>query len=405
MAPRAIAIGTKIQGEVMPSEYSLELRSKITRCGTLELSLAQTVVREPAADEMVVRIEAAPLNPSDIGTLLGPADPSSFRSAGTAERPITTATLPAERIASVQARFDMELPAGNEAAGVVVKSGTSLQPLLGREVSVFGPGMYAQYRVLKAADCLVLPRGTSTRDGAAAFVNPLTVLGMLETMRREGHAALVHTAAASSVGQMLNRVCLADGVALVNIVRNPSQVALLRELGAKHVIDSSNVDFKRALFDAIAETRATLAFDAIGGGTMAATILASMEAALTAGAPYGRYGSTVHKQLYIYGGLNPGPKVIEGNFGMAWAVGGWLMTSCLEEIGIEAAMKLRERVAAELTTTFATHYTAEISLAEALSPTVIAAYSRRATGEKYLIRPNGKSPGIQTQEEELTCLC
>jgi NADPH:quinone reductase-like Zn-dependent oxidoreductase len=384
---------------MMSGLSSFELRSKMTSGGTLELFLAQTVVREPAADELVVRIEAAPLNPSDIGTLLGPADPSSFRTGGTAERPLTTAVLPAERLASVRSRLDIALPVGNEGAGVVVQSGTALQSLIGRKVAVFGSGMYAQYRVLKAADCLVLPQGTSIREGASAFVNPLTVLGMLETMRREGHAALVHTAAASSVGQMLNRVCLADGVPLVNIVRNPTQVALLRGLGAKHVIDSTSVDFKRALVDAIAESRATLAFDAIGGGTMAATILAAMEAALTSGAPYSRYGSTVHKQVYIYGGLDPGPKVIEGNLGMAWGVGGWLMTSCLQKIGPEAAMKVRERVGAELTTTFASHFTADISLAEAILPEVIAAYSRRATGEKYLIRPHENSEGMGEGEE------
>ena len=373
---------------MMATLSSLELRSKMTSSGTLELSLAETVVREPEADELVVRIEAAPLNPSDIGTLIGPADPSSFHSEGSADRPLTIARLPPERMGAVQARLDTALPAGNEGAGVVVKSGAALKSLIGRKVAVFGPGMYAQYRVLKAADCLVLPDGASTREGASAFVNPLTVLGMVETMRREGHTALVHTAAASNVGQMLNRLCHAEGIPLVNIVRSPSQVALLRELGAKNIIDSSQPAFKQALVDAIAATGATLAFDAIGGGTMAATILAAMEAALTAGSTYSRYGSTVHKQVYIYGGLNPGPKVIEGNFGMAWGVGGWLMTSCLRKMGAESASKLRERIAAELTTTFASHYTAEISLAEALSPAVIAAYSRRTTGEKYLITPN-----------------
>jgi NADPH:quinone reductase-like Zn-dependent oxidoreductase len=360
----------------------------MTSGGTLELSLVEVLVPEPEADEVLVRIEAAPLNPSDIGTLIGPADPSSFRSVGTAERPMTIATLPAERMGAVQSRLDAPLPAGNEAAGVVVQTGSSLQSLLGRKVAVFGPGMYAQYRVLKAADCFVLPDGVSTRAGASAFVNPLTVLGMLETMRREGHTAIVHTAAASSVGQMLIRLCRTEDVPLINIVRSPSQVALLRGIGAQHVVDSSASDFKQALLDAITVTRATLAFDAIGGGTMASTILAAMEAALNAGAGYSRYGSTVHKQVYIYGGLNPGPKVIEGNLGMAWSVGGWLMTSCLRKLGAETTLRMRERIAAELKTTFASRYTAEISLADALTPDVIAAYSRRTTGEKYLIKPH-----------------
>jgi NADPH:quinone reductase-like Zn-dependent oxidoreductase len=369
---------------------SLEIRSRISPGGTLELFLAETVIGEPAPDEVIVRIEAAPLNPSDIGTLLGPAELSSFRALGSAERPIATAAIPEARMASVQARLGLALPAGNEAAGVVVKAGADLQSLVGRNVALFGGGMYAQYRKLKSADCLVLPNGVAPRDGASAFVNPQTALGMVETMRREGHTALVHTAAASSLGQMLNRVCRADGIELVNIVRNPSQLTLLRDLGAAYVIDSTAPDFGQALLHALVKTKATLAFDAIGGGNMASTILAAMERASAAAASgYSRYGSTVHKQVYIYGGLAPGPKILDGNFGMAWGVGGWLMTNCYEKLGPDTARRLRDRIAAELTSTFTTHYTAEISLAEALSPAAIAAYGRRATGEKYLILPNG----------------
>jgi NADPH:quinone reductase len=250
--------------------------------------------------------------------------------------------------------------------------------------------------VLKTRDCLVLPEGASPRDGASAFINPLTVLGMVETMRREGHKALVHTAAASNVGQMLNRVCLADSIPLVNIVRSQTQANLLRKMGARHVLDSTSPDFRPALIGALAETGATLAFDAIGGGTMAATILAAMEEVANAGSTtYSRYGSPVHKQVYIYGVLNPGPKIIEGNLGTAWGIGGWLMTWFYQRIAPDAAKRLRDRVAAELTTTFASHYTAEISLTEALSPEVIAAYSRLATGEKYLIVPNESSVGRQ----------
>jgi len=248
--------------------------------------------------------------------------------------------------------------------------------------------MYAQYRVLKAADCLVLPEGTAPRAGAAAFVNPLTALGMVETMRREGHSALVHTAAASNLGQMLVRICRADGIPLVNVVRSAEQASLLRGMGAKYVLDSTGAGFKGELTEALAESGATLAFDAIGGGTMAGTIMAGMEAALSRKlASYSRYGSPVHKQVYIYGALDPGPRIIAGNVGMAWGVGGWLVTWFLQRIGPEAAGRLRARVAAELTTIFAAHYTAEISLAEALRPEVIAAYGRRATGEKYLVNP------------------
>jgi NADPH:quinone reductase-like Zn-dependent oxidoreductase len=368
---------------------SLALRSKINPDGTLELFLAKTVIDEPAPDEVIVRIEAAPLNPSDIGTLLGPADPSSFRAIGTAEQPLTIADIPEARMASVQARLNLPLPAGNEAAGVVVRAGADHPSLAGRNVAVFGGGMYAQYRKLKAADCLVLPNGVAPRDGASAFVNPLTALGMVETMRREGHSALVHTAAASSLGQMLIRVCRADGIPLVNIVRSHSQSALLRDLGADYVLDSTAPDFNQSLLRALAETKATLAFDAIGGGNMASIILSAMErAATTSASGYSRYGSTVHKQVYIYGGLAPGPKILDGNFGMAWGVGGWLMTSCYEKLGPDTEKRLRDRIAAELTTTFATRYTAEITLPQVLSPAVIAAYSRRATGEKFLILPN-----------------
>jgi NADPH:quinone reductase len=370
------------------NQHGLELRSKITSDGLLELFLEDTPVPEPAADEIVIRIEAAPLNPSDIILLLGPVDPSVVRAVGTAETPKTVAIIPKERIAGLQARLDVALPVGNEGAGIVVEAGSDVRSLVGRTVASRG-GMYAQYRTVKAADCLVLPEGTSPRDGASAFVNPLTVLGMVETMRREGHRALVHTAAASNVGQMLNRVCLADCIPLVNIVRSPSQVALLRDMGASHVLDSTSPGFRHALTRALADTGATLAFDAIGGGRMAAMILAAMEEVLSAqSSTYSRYGSSVHKQVYIYGALDPGPKIIEGNLGLAWGVAGWLMTWFYQKISPEAAKKLRDRVAAELTTTFASHYTAEISLSEALSPPVIAAYSRRATGEKYLIVPN-----------------
>jgi NADPH2:quinone reductase len=280
---------------------------------------------------------------------------------------------------------------GSEGAGIVIDAGSHVRALVGRTVATRSPlGMYAQYRVVKAADCLVLPDGVSPREGASALINPLTVLGMVETMRREGHSALVHTAAASNLGQMLNRVCLMDGIPLVNIVRSQTQAQLLRQLGAKQVLDSSSPTFRHTLVEALEETGATLAFDAIGGGPMAGTIVAAMEEALGAKAEsYSRYGTPVHKQVYIYGVLSPGPRVLEGKLGMAWGVGGWLMTWFYEKIDSATVQRLRDRVTSELTTTFASHYTAEISLADALSPEVIVAYSRRATGEKFLMRPSG----------------
>jgi NADPH2:quinone reductase len=373
----------------MANLSGLELRSKVTSGGKLELSLEEAAVPVPAADEVVVRVEASPINPSDLGMLLGPADASTFTAGGTAERPTATAVVPQSRLAAVAGRLDQSMLVGNEGAGVVVEAGAEARAWLGRRVATRTFGMYAQYRVAKMADCLLLPPGATSRQGASAFINPLTALGMVETLRREGHSALVHTAAASSLGHMLNRLCQADNIPLVNIVRSAEQVAILRGIGAKYVLDSTSPTFAAELTDAVAETNATLAFDAIGGGTLVATILTCMErAAGRKATSYNRYGSSTHKQVYIYGGLDLRPTELSRNFGMAWGVGGWLMTWFLQKIGSRDTQRLRERVAAELTTTFATHYTGEISLLEALAPAVIAAYNKRATGEKYLITPN-----------------
>src|SRR5258708_6223157 len=306
----------------------MEVGSEIEFGAELELWGEQVSRSKPAADEVVVRIDAAPLNPSDIILLLGPVDPVNIQAGGTLTHPTASASIPPERMPGLEARRDKALPAGNEGAGVVVDAGSDVRTLVGRTVAARRSlWKYAEFRVVKASDCLVLPDGISARQGAPALINPLTVLGMVETMRREGHSALVHTAAASNVGQMLNRVCLMDGIPLVNIVRSQTQAEALRLLGAKHVIDSSSPTFGRNLVGALKETGATLAFDAIGGGTLAGTIVAAMEEALGAqAASFSRYGSPVHKQVYIYGMLNPGPRIIEGNLGMAWGVGGWLMT-------------------------------------------------------------------------------
>jgi NADPH2:quinone reductase len=370
----------------------LELRSTITSSGTLALRLEEVVVPEPAWDEVLVRVEAAPLNPSDIILLLGPAELSTIQAVGSADRPMVKASVPQPRLAEVMGRLDQAVPAGNEGAGIIIDAGTRSRELIGRTVATRSNlGMYAQYRIVKASDCMLLPEGTPPRQGASAFINPLTALGMVETMRREGHTALVHTAAASNLGQMLNRVCLADHIGLVNIVRSKQQMEILHSLGAKYVLDSTSLTFKTDLTDALTETGATLAFDAIGGGAMASTILEGMEqAAIRNAKGYSRYGSSTHKQVYIYGVLDAGPTQIDRNFGMAWGVGGWLMTWFIEKIGPKEAERLKNRVAAELTTTFVSSYTAEISLTEALSPDIIARYARRATGAKYLIVPHGR---------------
>jgi NADPH:quinone reductase-like Zn-dependent oxidoreductase len=373
------------------AKTGLQLRSLIKKSGELELSLAQAPIPEPAADEVVVRVEASPINPSDLGLLTGAADMSTAKVSGSGDTTVVTATVPEAMMKAMAGRLDQSMPVGNEGAGVVVKAGSSdaAQALLGKTVAMIGGAMYAQYRVMKAADCLVLPPGTTAAEGASSFVNPLTALGMVETMRREGHKALVHTAAASNLGQMLNRVCLKDGIDLVNIVRSAEQAKLLRDIGAKHICDSTSPTFMEDLTQALAETGATIAFDAIGGGKLAGQILTCMETAINKTAKvYSRYGSNVHKQVYIYGGLDPRPTELNRAFGMAWGIGGWLLTPFLQKIGPAEGQKLRQRVAAELKTTFASHYTKVVSLQEALQLENIAVYGKRATGEKFLINPN-----------------
>jgi NADPH:quinone reductase len=368
----------------------LQLRSLVTSGGELELSLARLSVVQPAPEQVVVRVEAAPVNPSDLGMLLGAGDPSTARLSGTATEPLTRMSIPEALRNSMAGRVGIPMEVGNEGAGVVVGAGASdlAQSLLGKNVAILAGGMYAEYRIVRATDCLVLPDGATPRDGASCFVNPLTALGMVETMRREHHSGLVHTAAASNLGQMLNKICLQDGIGLVNIVRSQEQADLLRGLGAVHVCNSAAPDFRGALTEAIFATGATLAFDAIGGGKLAGQILSCMEAAQGRKAPsYSRYGSTVHKQLYIYGGLDPRPTELSRAFGMAWGIGGWLLTSFVAKIGEAETIKLRNRVAAELKMTFASYYTAEVSLFEALQPEMLAAFSKKATGKKFLINP------------------
>jgi NADPH2:quinone reductase len=373
----------------MSESTYLQLRSLITSGGELQLSLRQATLPEPGPDEVLIRVLASPINPSDLGLLLGPADLSTGRAGGTADSPTFTAKIPPHLMPLMAQRVDQSMVVGNEGAGVVVKAGAEAQQLLGKTVAALGGGMYAQYRLVKAAACLVLPEGTTPAEGASCFINPLTALGMIETMRRENHTALVHTAAASNLGQMLNRICLKDGIPLINVVRSDEQVALLRQQGAKYVCNSTSPSFRDELTDAIAETGATLAFDAVGG-KLAGQILICMEAAINRKSTgYNRYGSPIHKQVYAYGVLDTSPLEIDRmKVGMAWGVGGWLLTWFLEKIGPQATQKLRDRIVAELKTTFASHYTREISLLEALQPEVIAAYNRRATGEKYLINPN-----------------
>jgi NADPH2:quinone reductase len=370
---------------------AVQLRSLVKSDGTLELSLVEVEMPSPGPNEVLIRVEASPINPSDLGLLFGGADMETAKVSGTVDRPVVQATVPEAAMRGLAGRADSSLPVGNEGAGTVVDAGTSeaAQALLGKTVAAAGGAMYSQYRSVDASLCLVLPDGTTASEGASSFVNPLTALGMVETMRTEGHSALVHTAAASNLGQMLNRLCIADGVQLVNIVRRPEQAELLRAAGATYVCDSSSPKFMGDLIEALTATSATIAFDATGGGRLAGHILTAMEVAATAsGGEYSRYGSTTHKQVYIYGGLDRGPTEFNRNFGMAWGIGGWLLTPFLQKVGAETFSRLRERVAGELKTTFASSYTKEVSLAEALQLDAISVYGKQATGEKYLINPN-----------------
>jgi NADPH:quinone reductase-like Zn-dependent oxidoreductase len=375
----------------MSTITGLQLRSQISKGGELELSLSEVTTPEPGPDQVVVKVEATPINPSDLGLLIGPADMSTAKAAGSGVGTKVTAKVPGQALPFIAARLDQAMPVGNEGAGTVVRAGSSeaAQALLGKTVSMIGGGMYAQYRLLKATDCQPLPAGTTAAEGASWFVNPLTALGMTETMKREGHKALVHTAAASNLGQMLNKICLEDGIPLLNIVRSAEQAKLLRGIGAKHVVDSTSASFTEELTQALVETGATIAFDAIGGGKLASQILTGMEMALNkSAAQYSRYGSTTHKQVYIYGSLNTGAVELTRNYGMAWGVGGWLLTPFLQKIGRPDQVRLRERVVNSLKTTFASHYTKVVSLPEALDLKNIAVYGKRATGEKFLINPN-----------------
>ena len=368
----------------------LQMFSTLTAEGELRLELKEQPMPIPGENEVLIRIEATPINPSDHGVMFGWASMASATSSGNGADTVLSAPVSEQGMAVMKARIGQSLAVGNEGAGTVVATGTSelAKSLDGKVVAAMGGGMYGQYRCVDASVCLPLLEGHTAKDGASSFVNPLTALCMIETMNLEGHTALVHTAAASNLGQMLNRICLDGGVDLVNIVRKDEQETLLREMGAKYVCNSSKDSFMADLTDAIHATGATLAFDATGGGTLASTILSAMEAAAarTPGA-YSIYGSVKHKQVYLYGGLDTSPTTLNRGYGMAWGVGGWLLPNFLARVGQEVATRLRTRVATEMKTTFASHYTNEISLAEALDADIVSQYNSKSTGKKFLVCP------------------
>ena len=372
------------------NDTTTTIHSLLTPDGELRLTLEDDPIGEVASDEVVVRIEGAPINPSDLGALLGPADLSTLSSDASGGRPVATATVPPDLMQFAAARAGKSLAPGVEGAGPWCVRARTRSICSARS---WGHGVEActpAFADCRPRDVVPFPDGVSPKQAAAAFVNPLTALSMLSTMRLEGHTALAHTAAASNLGQMLNKLSITDGVELVNIVRSEEQAALLKAIGAGHVVDSTSPDFRSRLTAEIGDTGATLAFDAVGGGPLAGQILAAMEAALVAESPpVTQYGSPTHKQVYIYGRLDPAPTtVIAGAAGMAWGIGGWLVRAHLTRIGQDASRELIERMTREITTTFASRYTREISLEEALDPEVIRGYERKSTGEKYLIVPS-----------------
>ncbi len=364
------------------------LRSTISSTGELRLHMTDVDAPDLAGNEVLIAVEASPINPSDLGILLGAVSPDQLSPDGQD----LVGTVPQPALSFYRDRLDKPLPVGNEGAGTVVATGPDAAAMLGRRVATFGGSMWADYRVADAGAVVELPDDVSTVEGAALFINPLTALSMVETMRAEGHTALVHTAAASNLGRMLVRICAADGVPLVNIVRRPEHAEELRELGAVHVLDSSQTDFADRLTEAVRETGATLAFDAIGGGTLASDILNAMERAQPPLASYTPYGTTVLKQVYIYGSLDFGPTIIERRFGLTWGIGGYLLTIALARLGGEALGRMRARVLAEAKTTFASSYARTIGLGDVLDPENLAVFARRSTGTKFLVDPSSDRP-------------
>ena len=377
----------------MSMQTSKEIRSTVTSDGTVEISIVSTPMPVPSENEVLIKVEAAPINPSDLALLISfAADLDSIEFSGEDEASKTTIKIRPGLMAALKGRVDQPMSAGNEGAGIVVGAGEKATALIGKTVGVAGGSMYSQYRCAPASSCLVMDEGITSTEAASSFVNPLTALAFVETMKMENHVALVNTAAASNLGQMLVKICKDDGIPLVNIVRKPEQVKILKDLGAEYICDTSQSDFMKDLVEALVSTGATLGFDATGGGNegkLPGQILAAMEIAANKTAKeYSRYGSDVYKQVYIYGGLDPTPTVLNRSYGLQWGLGGWLLTPMIGRIGMERFAEMRQRVVKEIKTTFASHYTQEISLEDMLQPDTIKAYAKQGTGAKYLVNPH-----------------
>ena len=377
----------------MSEQTSKEIRSMVTADGNIEISIATTEIPTPSDNEVLIKVEASPINPSDLGLLISfAADLTTLSVLGSGDGTVATMKIHPAMMGAMKPRLDQSMPVGNEGSGVIVDAGANAKALIGKTVGVAGGSMYSQYRCVPASSCLVMDDGTTSAEAASSFVNPLTALAFVETMKMENHSAIVNTAAASNLGQMLVKICKDDSVPLVNIVRKPEQVAVLKDLGAEHICNTSDPDFMKNLVAALIATGATLAFDATGGGNegkLPGQILAAMEIAANKTAKeYSRYGSDTYKQVYIYGGLDQSPTILNRSFGMQWGLGGWLLTPMIGRIGMERFQQMRERVAKEIKTTFASQYTQEISFEEMLQPDIIKAYAKQATGEKFLVNPH-----------------
>lgn len=364
-----------------------QLFTTLSDDGKLTVEIADQTFPEPTGNQVLVKMEAAPINPSDLAILTGAAD---FDNAEYSPGKVV-ATMPEPFLSGQKSRFGQRLPAGNEGAGTVVATGDSdmARALMGQRVACVPGNAFSQYAIADAMMCL--PLGDhSAEEGASSFVNPMTALGFAENAKLDGQKAIIHTAAASNLGQMLVKICQEDDIALVNMVRKAEHVDLLKGLGATHVVNTSDGDFMDQLRGAIRETGAFYGFDPIGGGQAVDNVFKAMEqVAVTQMDEYSRYGSNQAKRMFIYGRLDFGPTILTPSYGFGWTLSGWLLTPFLQQVGMETMVRMRTRVQQDLTTTFASSYKTKVDLEGMLTKEAITDYRRMKTGEKYLVTPWG----------------
>ncbi|MEY4473606.1 MAG: hypothetical protein RL671_1910 [Pseudomonadota bacterium] len=361
-----------------------QLTTQLDADGTLTVQLNDKTWDDPKPGQVLIKVEATPINPSDLGLLFASADTdNAVYTPGK-----VVAKMPEAATRAFKARHGMAMPAGNEAAGIVAAAGEGCEHLMGKRVACVPGTAYGTYAVAEAQMAFPVDDNVTAEQAASSFVNPMTALGFVETMKLEGFTGIVHAAAASNLGQMLVKICQEDGIPLVNVVRSDAQVKLLKDLGATHVLNMNDADYMPKLIDAIAETKAMIGFDPIGGGTVASQFLSAMEAAASRGAAFSRYGSSEPKKVYIYGALDLGPTILNRAFGLTWDLAGWLLTPFMMKAGMEIVGRMRTRVMKDLTTTFASHYARKGNLEDMLTKDAVSMYSARRTGEKYLVTPN-----------------